>query len=328
MNVKNTTTVSRVSGIPVDIDAAEVAQRHSRLFITDISKSDSTGNTAMSELVNDPTSSKSSPDSSNLTPKSAVSVIISRPDLKAIVSQDPTLRSLITTHKQTTDIKNFLPTSTVKSATTSFSSTSSTLRNTSSNLVTNPTISSTIKPEGSLNNSLLLPTIQKTRPDIPLLVGGGLALFIISLLIAIVVMLVRLKNRKGEDNISVRHGKMFFIFITEFDLNNIFPLFVKLQATTGTRKRVWTKTSKLKESVSSLPLNELKGNGFLSGETTLSKNSLIVFPSFRKQVYFYRKEFAPTGSNFFPLRVYPWEQILFFMNMTFFRRDLSAQENK
>ena len=210
----NTMNRPEVGGIPVHLNKSELIETRSRFSDVLIDKKFETHSKDTSNL---------SPDSSDMAQKSGVSLIIPKPDLKAIVSQDSALKHWVTTarlspaHNINTSpkptVRPLAATSTVKPASpsTSMSSHSSTLRTTTTlPTFNNSTIWSTTQLENSSNTVSPFPSLQTTPSKIPLMVGGGLAIFIIILLIAIVVLLLRIKNRKGVDDIATKHSKYCF----------------------------------------------------------------------------------------------------------------------
>lgn len=129
--------------------------------------------------------------------------LIEKSDLAAIVSQDPTIRTLvqITTQKfkQTSSAQPSTPHTKQTTVAEKFTSPISTSLNPTTAAETSTAVTS---PDKTVSLSTVL---HRTPSDIPLMVGGGLALFIILLLVAIVVLLIRIKNRKGD--VSIRHGE-------------------------------------------------------------------------------------------------------------------------
>ena len=218
-----------ISGLPIEIETAAVA-RFSKL-LQDAARENSINNSkAADQIQNSQQSStpaktllqKSSPQSSRQSlavtstvgtkpagttkMEASVTVIIPKPDLKAIVSQDPGLKPFITAATQKSTNRN--------TASAKFSPASDQNTVTPDKIVTSglPGVASnttTSVSQSTVANMVPLEsTVLNTPSNIPLMVGGGLALFIIVLLIAIVVLLVRLKNRKNDD-ISMRHGELF-----------------------------------------------------------------------------------------------------------------------
>ena len=208
---------AEVGGIPVHLNKSELIETRSRFSEVVIDKKFETHSKDTSNL---------SPDSSDMAQKSGVSLIIPKPDLKAIVSQDSALKHWVTTATLSPaknintspkpTVRPLAATSTVKPASlsTSTSTHSSTLRTTAPYSLNNSTIWSTTPSENSSNTVSPFPSLQTTPSKIPLMVGGGLAIFIIVLLIAIVVLLLRIKNRKGVDDIATKHSKYCFTFLS------------------------------------------------------------------------------------------------------------------
>lgn len=223
-----------ISGLPVEIETAAVA-RFSRL-LQDAARETSINNSKGAAQIQN--SQESSSPANTLLPKippqstrqssavtstvgtkpagttkieASVTVIIPKPDLKAIVSQDPALKPFITSATQKSTNRNttsaqFTSTSDQNTVTPDKMVTSGPLGVTHN---TTAAFESTSVTQSTMANRVPLEsTVLKTQSNIPLMVGGGLALFIIVLLIAIVVLLVRLKNRKNDD-ISMRHGELF-----------------------------------------------------------------------------------------------------------------------
>ena len=212
--------VSKDAGIPIDIDtviAAEFSKLKKDAQIKEVSDVVDNGRNAVKTTapvvhkVTDvkltlstiatttpPLKPTSKPDTSFLIPKS---------DLKAMVSQDSALRTLFTSTTQ-----KFRPDTSPKAQEVPVRTTHAPNADKITNSISSPAAggfsSKTPVTEPSdvdTTASVLTSVFEKTPQSIPLMVGGGLALFIIVLLVAIVVLLLRLKSKKGD--ISMRNGE-------------------------------------------------------------------------------------------------------------------------
>ena len=196
--------VSKDAGIPIDIDtviAAEFSKLKKDAQIKEVSNIVDNGQNIVKTTIattTPPLKITSKPDTSFLIPKS---------DLKVMVSQDSALRTLFTSTTQ-----KFRPDTTPKAQEVPVRTTHAPNADKITNSISTPAAggfsSKTPVTEPSdvdTTASVLTSVFEKTPQSIPLMVGGGLALFIIVLLVAIVVLLLRLKSKKGD--ISMRNGE-------------------------------------------------------------------------------------------------------------------------
>ena len=220
-NIDGTGVVSKDSGIPINIDtviAAEFSKLKKDAQIDEVSNVVDNGlNEEKTTLpvVHKVTGMKSTASTSKPTPPPLIhiptpqpdtSFLIPKSDLNAMVAQDSALKTLITSTTQ-----KFKPTTSPKVPEEIVQTTHASNVVKLSNSVSTPETGIVTKDpvtrvsDVDTTGPILTSVLEKTPQSIPLMVGGGLALFIIVLLVAIVVLLIRLKNKKGD--ISMRNGK-------------------------------------------------------------------------------------------------------------------------